>query len=139
MAPPKPMKTPVRKPTGGLISVARKVTSGGPTTKTTSSTTDSNAKAVCRRSLSSACAQRARTIAPMFGPQRPHSPARTNHDQVGASRTTAATNATPKTRYPVKTIGRTTLWPRRSTARAHCGLASEPTSARVPATAPARP
>jgi hypothetical protein len=40
------MTTPVRKPTGGLIRVASSVTSGGPITKTTSSTTDSKAKAV---------------------------------------------------------------------------------------------
>jgi hypothetical protein len=98
MAPVKPITTPVRKPTGGLTRVARKVTSGGPTTKTTSSTTDSNAKAVCRASASRASAQRARTIEPMFGPQAPVSPARRNQLHCGAPRTTAATNANPKTR-----------------------------------------
>jgi len=98
IAPVKPMTTPVRKPTGGLINVARNVTSGGPTTNTTSSTTDSKAKAVCRASASRASAQRARTIEPMFGPQAPVNPARTNQVHCGAPRTTAATNATPNTR-----------------------------------------
>ena len=98
MPPVNPMTTPVRKPTGGLINVARKVTSGGPTTKTTSSTTDSKANAVCRPSASSAFAHRARTRAPTFGPNPPVSPARTNHDQVGAPSTTAATKPTPVSR-----------------------------------------
>jgi hypothetical protein len=98
MPPQNPMTTPVRNPTGGLTRVANRVTSGGPMTKTTSSTTDSKAKAVCRRSASSACAQRARTIDPTFGPQAPVSPESRNHVHVGAPVTTAATNAVPLNR-----------------------------------------
>ena len=133
--------TPVRKPTGGSISVARKVTSGGPTTKTTSSTTDSKANAVCRR----LGVERVRPAGPhhradVRPAQRRHSPASTNHDQVGASSDDGGDerDAEDQVAGEDRSAGRTP-WPRRSMARAHCGLASEPTSARVPATAPARP
>ena len=97
--PTAPRVIPVRKPTGGATSVASRVTSGGPTTNTTSSTTASRAKAVCRRSGSaSASAHRARTSEPMLGPLAPHSAASTNQVHSGAPAVTAATKATPETR-----------------------------------------
>ena len=86
----------VRKPTGGDTAVARKVTSGGPVTNTTSSTTDSKANAVCRCTGSSSTpAHRARTIEPMLGPLAPVRAARTSQVQIGVPSSTATTKPTP--------------------------------------------
>ena len=76
--PTAPSTTPVRKPTGGAISVASRVTSGGPRTKTTSSTTASKANAVCRAAGSRTADHRARTSEPMFGPLAPAAAASRN-------------------------------------------------------------
>ena len=122
--PATPNAMPVRKPTGGASSVASSVTSGGPSTKTTSSATASKAKAVCRLSRSSSAAQRARTIEPMLGAAAPVSAASRNQLHRGAPALTATTKATPDSARAAIAIRRTRPWPRRSMARAHCGPAS---------------
>ncbi len=85
-------------PAAGLTPIARNVTSGGPVTNTTSSTTDSNANAVCRAApAGSTAAHRARTSDPNCG-TAPLTTAARNHVQTGASVRTATINpATPTT------------------------------------------
>ena len=66
---------------------ATHVTSGGPSTKMTSSRIDSSENAVCRPGVpDSACAHRARTNAPVFGKDAPATAPVTNSVQAAASR-----------------------------------------------------
>ena len=70
--PIRPLTAAVVRPATGCQDVARIVTSTGPTTKTTSSSTASSAKAVCTSAgRSSRCAHRVRTLAPTWGSDAP--------------------------------------------------------------------
>ena len=111
--------TAVTSPASGCTVVARVVTSAGPTMKTTSSITDSKAKAVCSRLRSSMrWDQRARMDEPICGSPAPATAA--NRCGQGAPRpdsTATIIPTSPRVNIPAAT-GSTRLWPSRSISRA---------------------
>ena len=106
-------------PASGWTVVASVVTRAGPTMKTTSSTTDSNAKAVRRSPLSSTrCDQRERTDEPIWGSPAPATAAnRCGHGAGRPASTEAIIPTSPREKRPAAS-GSTRLCPNRSMSRA---------------------
>ncbi len=123
---------------GGPAEDARKTASGGPTTKTISSITDSSEKAA-RSSPGSVIryAQRARTIGPMLGWKPPPTAAATSRLHSGAWPTDSATSVSVPSAASTTWTGATLLWPRWSTMRASCGCRAAAESENVAETRPA--
>ena len=93
-APTRPTTPPAASPSAGWIAVARKVASTGPTMKTTSSSTASQAKAVFSSGVPrSRWLQRARTAAPAEEKPRPTPTAVSNVTASGASSSTLVIRA----------------------------------------------
>jgi hypothetical protein len=109
-------------PAAGCTSVASTVTTAGPTTKQTSSTTDSSAYAVPRAgSLPSSALHRARTIEPSDGMDPPATKAAASTAASGARSSAQATN-TAVAVVNTAVDGRSTRrWPYRSASRASGG------------------
>ena len=107
------------RPACGCTVVASVVTRAGPTMKTTSSTTDSNAKAVRRSPLSSTrCDQRDRTDDPIWGRPAPATAAkRCGHGAARPASTEAIIPTSPSEKSPAA-AGSTRLWPNLSMSRA---------------------
>ncbi len=92
--PNKPMAATASSAEGGLKCTAQRVTAGGPSTKMSSSSTDSQEYAVRRPSEPSRAADhRERTKEPMVG-SAPATSAATNSVQAGAPRSASRTSAT---------------------------------------------
>jgi len=127
-------------PAAGCSWVASSVTMAGPSTKHTSSATDSRENAVCSRGeLPSSALHRARAIGPSEGMVAPATMPGRNSAQSGASSSTAMISpATLATK--MSTSGTSTrCWPRVSTSRAICGALAAPPSEPAAATLPATP
>jgi hypothetical protein len=128
----------VPRPAAGYTSVASSVTAAGPTTKHSSSATDSKENAACSRGEpASSTLHRARTIEPSDGMVPPATAPGMNSTQLGACSTTAAMSpATLSVKTATSGIS-TRCWPRESASRANCGaqtaMASDPDADTLPA------
>jgi len=127
-------------PAAGCTWVASRVTRAGPSTKHTSSATDSRENAVCSRGESASSAlHRARAIGPSAGIAAPPSAPATNSAQSGAPACTATTSPATETAKMRHSGISTRCWPCRSTRRPICGEqsapASDPAADTLPATA----
>ena len=127
-------------PAAGCTWVASRVTRAGPSTKHTSSATDSRENAVCSRGdPASSTLHRARAIGPSAGIVAPPSAPRTNSAQSGACSCTATTSpATEAAKTRHRGIS-TRCWPWRSTRRPSCGEQTAPASDPAADTLPATP
>ena len=122
----------------GAMATARAVASGGPTTNATSSSIDSKAKAVVSSEESEAMpAQRARTMAPRFGPVSPATVASASHDHTGVPARTATVRPARASRCRPMSGGIARSWPNRSASRAPIGPPNAPATVVAAATAPA--
>jgi len=105
-------------PAAGCTWVASRVTAAGPTTKHSSSATDSTENAVCSRGdPARSTDQRARAIGPVCGIVAPPAMPQRNSVQSGARRTTAATSPATDRAKITHTGMSTRCWPSRSTRR----------------------
>ena len=103
------------RPAMGCAMAAKVVTRTGPTMKTTSSTADSKAKAVCRSPLSfTTYIQRARMDDPIGGSPVPAAAAKRCGHGVGRPASTATIIATRPTPNTAAAAGSTRLCPSRS-------------------------
>ncbi len=120
--------------------MASTVTAAGPSTNTSSSATDSNEKAVCRRGEpASRTLHRVRTIEPSDGMVAPAAVAGMNRTQAGARSWAAATRAAVLTPNAMASGRSTARWPCRSDSRASWGAQNAVPSDPADATAPATP
>jgi hypothetical protein len=127
-------------PAAGCTWVASTVTAAGPTTKHSSSATDSRENAVCSRGEpASSTLHRARAIGPSAGMVAPPSAPGRNSAQSGARSCTAATSAATETAKTTHSGTSTRRWPRLSASRAICGAPAAPASEPAADTLPATP
>ena len=126
-------------PAAGNTSVASSVTAAGPTTKHSSSATDSKENAACSRGVpASRTLHRTRTMAPRDGMDPPAMAPGAKNTQVGAFSSTAAISAAVAVANTASSTSSTGRWPRESASRATSGeenaYASEPEADTTPAT-----
>ena len=127
-------------PAAGCTWVASSVTVAGPSTKHTSSATDSRENAVCSRGdPASSTLHRARAIGPSAGIVAPPSAPGTNSAQSGARSCTAATSPATEAAKTKHSGISTRCWPCRSTRRPICGAQNAPASDPAADTVPATP
>jgi len=127
-------------PAAGCTWVASRVTAAGPTTKQSSSATDSTENAVCSRGdPARRTDQRARAIGPVCGIVAPPAMPQRNSVQSGAWSVTAATRPDTARAKVTHTGMSTRCWPSRSTRRPSCGAQTAPPIAPAAETVPARP
>ena len=138
--PMSPQTAPVARPSAGWIEVARNVASTGPTMKTTSSTTASQAKAVLSRVVPrSRCVHRARTQAPAEEKPSPTPAAAARVLASGQSCSTLVINTTRLALLIKVAVTSTRAWPIRSIRRPQAGAATAPVMVPTAVTSPARP
>src|SRR5690242_11846801 len=127
-------------PAAGCTWVASTVTAAGPTTKHTSSATDSSENAVCSRGdPASRTDQRARAIGPVCGMVAPPVMPHRNNVQSGACSVTAADRPATARAKVMHTGISTRCWPIRSVSRPNCGAHIAPPIDPAADTLPASP
>src|SRR6185437_14485336 len=133
-------KAAVPTPAAGCNWVASTVTAAGPSTKHTSSATDSSENAVCSRGdPASRTDQRARAIGPVCGMVAPPVIPHRNSVQSGACSVTAADRPATARAKVMHTGISTRCWPIRSVSRPNCGAHIAPPIDPAADTLPASP